>query len=127
MSASVAADLTRLGSVLFGIPVRAVTDLREGFILPSGAVDKSDIRPVGAVTGIRGRIDHDFGATHIVIVNRCAEGAGELPSRVVGARHCGPRTATESKRYQLISRAEICFRDAADPLRRVVPRSGQLV
>src|SRR5215467_13988423 len=127
MNASVAADLPRLGSALFGIPVRAVTDLRERLILPSGAVDKSDIRPVGAVTGISGRIDHDLGGTHIVIVNRRAERAGELPSGVVGARRCGPRTATKSKRHQLIFRAEICFRDATDALRRVVRRSGKLV
>src|SRR6476620_9811581 len=90
-------------------------------------MDKSDIRPVGAVTGVRGRIDHDFGATHIVIVNRRAERAGELPSGVVGARHCGPWTATESKRHKLIARTEICLCDATNPLRRVVHRSGELV
>src|SRR5579883_605249 len=107
MSASIAPDLPRLGPVLFGIAVRAVADLRERFILPSGGVDKSDVRPVGAVAGIRGRIDHDVGGTDIVIVNRRAERAGELPSGVVGARRCGPRTAAESKRHQLISGAEI--------------------
>src|SRR5262249_36990265 len=99
----------------------------ERFILPSCAVDKSDIRPIGAVTGIRGCIDHDVAGTHIVIVYRRAERAGELPSGVVGARRCGPRPATESKRHQLISRAEICFRDATDALRRVVHRSGKLM
>src|SRR5256885_12823810 len=53
-------------STLF--PYTTLFRSRERFILPSGGVDKSDIRPVGAVTGIRGRIDHDFGDTHIVIV-----------------------------------------------------------
>src|SRR6516162_1947476 len=98
MRAAVAPDLPRLGPALFWIPLRAVTDLRERFILPSGGVDESDIRPVGAVTGIRGRIDHEFRVTHVVIVDRCAECASELPSGVAGARRCGPGTATESKR-----------------------------
>ena len=90
-------------------------------------MDKRDVGPIGAVPRVGGGIDDAVRVADVMVVDQRAERAAELPTGIRGARERRPRSAAKPQRDQLIFRIEVCFRDPADPLRRVVHGAGNFV
>src|SRR5262245_13982404 len=102
MSPSVSPDLPGFRCAAVRVPRAVVTDLSAGFVLPPGAMNKRDVRPIGEIPRVGGGIDDHIRATDVVVVDEGAERASELPSGVASARECFRRTGAAAERHQLV-------------------------
>src|SRR5438093_954297 len=100
--------------VAISMPCRPVTDLGDRLVLPARTVDESHVRPVVAVSLVGCRIDHNCRTTDVVVVQRRAERTGELPAGVLGTGGRRSWPAAKAERHELVLRAEVRLRDAAD-------------
>src|SRR5687768_1234605 len=127
MGASVAPDFPRPRLAAVWVSRRVVTDLNAGVVLPPSAVDECDVRPVGEIPRVGGRIDDDVRAGHVVVVDEGAKLAAQLPTGVASARERFCRTGAAAQRHELLAGAEVPFRDAADSLGRVTHDAREFI